>query len=220
MLEPLLERLDYIVYNVFPMPRTTTAANRYDRPSPNFFQDPSYGTLSSSKENTPPTDLSRPVPSSSSPSTERVSDSQSQTQSYSTLANNDALPPPLQLLLNAIKSTLKSYFVERPPHTIQRLAELILRPNEHYRTLPAFLRALDRIVSVTSSADTFPLHVQQPNGVPNGDESYMALDNGPGSDEFIGGALLTPIPWLSDNSVEEDNAGEAHSMSSIWSVNH
>lgn len=110
------------------------------------------------------------------------------------------------LLLNSIRSTMRSYFTSKPPHTIQRLAELILRPTTHYRTLPAYLRAIDRVVTVTSSADNFPLQMQasanQPNGLVNGEMS----DHGVGGDEFLGGALLTPIPWLSNTASFEDGA--------------
>lgn len=101
---------------------------------------------------------------------------------------------------------MRSYFTSKPPHTIQRLAELILRPTTHYRTLPAYLRAVDRVVTVTSSADNFPLQMQasanRPNGLVNGERS----DHGVGGDEFLGGALLTPIPWLSNTASLEDGA--------------
>ena len=96
---------------------------------------------------------------------------------------------------------MRSYFSSKPPHTIQRLAELILRPNAHYRTLPAYLRAIDRVVCVTSNAGIFPLQMQassnQPNGVTNG---HHAADN----DEYLGGALLTPIPWLANTDSYDD----------------
>ncbi|CAL5874587.1 uncharacterized protein PFLUO_LOCUS8884 [Penicillium psychrofluorescens] len=105
---------------------------------------------------------------------------------------------------------------------MQRLAELILRPTAHYRTLPAYLRALDRVVSVTSSADVFPFQTQtstagQPNGiVPSGAAGTYLPTDAFGGDDSLGGALLTPIPWLTNASFEsedgsalEDAAGEA-----------
>lgn len=106
---------------------------------------------------------------------------------------------------------MRSYFTSKPPHTIQRLAELILRPNSHYRTLPAYLRAVDRVVSVTSSADIFPsqMHASanQPNGLLNGVSGGFDISNHVhGSDESLGGALLTPIPWLSNAASFEDDA--------------
>ena len=112
-------------------------------------------------------------------------------------------------LLNSVTQTLRSSFSERPPHTIQRLAELILYPTKHYKTLPAWLRAIDRIVSVSSAADIFPLSDTPPlvNGVNgdggggilwnNNDTARTGYDSSSlGSDESLGGALLTPIPWL------------------------
>lgn len=89
----------------------------------------------------------------------------------------------------------------------------MLYPRAHYRTLPAYLRALERVVSVTSGADVFPLpqSVPLPPGMvdasipsANGDRAtsgtvsgaYTAGDNALGSDESLGGALLTPIEWL------------------------
>ncbi|CZT13215.1 uncharacterized protein RAG0_16773 [Rhynchosporium agropyri] len=124
-----------------------------------------------------------------------------------------SLPTPIQDLVTSISSTLTTLFFKHPPHTIQRFAELILRPTEHYRSLPAYLHALDRVVHVTSGAQTFPM----PPAVP--DPSYLSLlSNGSsgvdplsvswgnpaasitasalGSDESLGGALLTPISWL------------------------
>ncbi|KAK5261257.1 hypothetical protein LTR40_002564 [Exophiala xenobiotica] len=133
-------------------------------------------------------------------------------------------------------------FSEKPPHTIQRLAELVLYPTKHHKTLPAWLRALDRVVSVSSSADIFPLSDTPPivNGV-NGDGGGGILwsnsdnrngydNNSLGSDESLGGALLTPIPWLrnglgggeglseeseqlhSDQSANADGLGEPLSL--------
>ena len=131
--------------------------NNHSHPPPYPSQDSNSQTFSSNKENTPPEGLQNPSQSAllSSPSTERIPDSQP--QSVTAHARDDSLAPSLQLLLGSVRSTLRTFFVSRPPHTIQRLAELVLYPTTHYRTLPAYLRALDRTVSVTSSADIFPL---------------------------------------------------------------
>lgn len=168
---------------------------------------------SSNKENSAPENPQTPPPAPASanspPTSERVPDSQPQP---STQQAADSLPPPLALLLNSIRSAIQSFFMEKPPHTIQRLAELILRPTAHYKTLPAYLRAVDRVVSVTSAADVFPFNPpantsSQPNGLmhpTNSAGTYLAPDyaSGLGSDESLGGALLTPIPWLSNTSFE------------------
>lgn len=113
------------------------------------------------------------------------------------------LPPPLQSLTTSILSTLKTTFPKSPPHTAQRLAELLLYPTRHYRTLPSYLRALDRIVSVASPANVFPLPNIQPNGpLSNG---IASLPPSPPEDEagFRGGAVLTEIPWLRDSQTAE-----------------
>lgn len=99
----------------------------------------------------------------------------------------------------------------KPPHTIQRLAELILRPTRHYRTLPAYLRAVDRVVAVSSTADIFPLPRAGPGDLPNGiangtSTGFMVTDDSLGSDESLGGALLTPIPWLNNTDSDGNNA--------------
>ncbi|KAL8918733.1 MAG: hypothetical protein Q9172_005303 [Xanthocarpia lactea] len=108
------------------------------------------------------------------------------------------LPPQLLSLLSSVQSNLRSSFAQAPPHTAQRLAELVIRPRAHYRTLPSYLRALDRVVSVSSPATLFPL----PNTTSTAHGSYLngsitpAGGNGSDPDETLGGAALTPIPWL------------------------
>ena len=139
------------------------------------------------------------------------------------------IPELLISQLESITSTLRSSFSTKPPHTIQRLAELVLSPTKYYRTLPAWLRAVDRAVSVSSTADIFPLPTAQPlppsmvdaammngihngeNGGPGGSWPMFSSNDGLGSDESLGGALLTPIPWLRN--------GEAAALSSPRSEN-
>lgn len=130
------------------------------------------------------------------------------------------LPAVLLQLVHSITQTLRNGFGDKPPHTIQRLAELILYPTKHYKTLAAYLRAMDRIISVSSTADIFPLSEAPAivNGV-NGDGSLGILWNNTdtrngydgdslGSDESLGGALLTPIPWLRNGISSVEDAGE------------
>ena len=73
---------------------------------------------------------------------------------------------------------------------MQRLLELVAAPRTHYRHLPKFLRAVERVVSVSSSTAAFPL----------ADGAAAGFTNGLGSDESLGGALLTPIPWLAGDA--------------------
>ncbi|RKF65875.1 hypothetical protein OnM2_002036 [Erysiphe neolycopersici] len=131
-------------------------------------------------------------------------------------SSENSLPPLLLTLFSSIKDTLLKYFSKAPPHTIQRLAELILFPRLNYRSLSSYLLALDRVVHVTSTSTAFPLPLMSPelytNRVfPNGEnaddaDSYpvsrgYTVPNNPlihciGSDDAFSGALLTPIPWL------------------------
>ncbi|KAJ5779549.1 hypothetical protein N7457_007269 [Penicillium paradoxum] len=219
MAVPLMERLEYIVYNVFPMPQARPELiGQQSIPNPSS-QENSIPSESSNKENAAPELLTSPqaARTGSPQSSEQVPDSQPQPSGTST---DSRLPPPLAFLLSAIRSSINSFFQEKPPHTIQRLAELVLYPTKHYRTLPAYLRAVDRVVSVTSSADIFPFRTPaaanaQSNGLVHPGNSsgvYMVPDHahGLGSDESLGGALLTPIPWLNNASFEsEDPNGDA-----------
>lgn len=160
------------------------------------------------------------MPPFPSTDTSRVPDSQAAPAStpQETNQQREQLPPEILQVLNGALSSLRTTFPQKPPHTIQRLSELVLYPRKHYRTLPAWLRALDRVVSVSSGADVFPLSDLPPqlnNGVASGingteiggilfaNKSSNEIRNGYdrdalGSDESLGGALLTPIPWLKE----------------------
>jgi len=48
-------------------------------------------------------------------------------------------------------------FLRSPPFTIQRIAELCIRPTEHYKKLGKYLRAVEKSLLVTSTWDAFPL---------------------------------------------------------------
>ena len=145
----------------------------------------------SSSKNELPGPLDRPKP-----------DPESSDHAASLAPPPNSLPPQLLTLLQTIQSTLRSNFPRSPPHTAQRLAELVLCPKQHYRTLPSYLRALDRIVSVASATSDYPLPNIAPilsssdtNNLFNGAASPDAEQE---DKDFIGGAELTPIPWLRD----------------------
>ncbi|KAF2139920.1 uncharacterized protein K452DRAFT_274471 [Aplosporella prunicola CBS 121167] len=132
-----------------------------------------------------------------------------------------SLPPELRKLHAAVSTTLSNNFANEPPHTIQRLSELVLRPKQHYRFLPSYLRALDRVVSVSSTTAVFPLPqaaVPASSSVLNGMSSGVATNPAAvlGSDESLGGALLTPIPWLrADRERTDGAAGSARNQSEL-----
>jgi len=104
-------------------------------------------------------------------------------------------------MIASIKETLTTTFSTTPPHTVQRLAELFQKPNEHYRSLPKFLRAVQRVISVSSTTDQFPL----PSTV---EHPTTGMLNALGSDESLGGALLTPISWLRNDAVSTDSESD------------
>jgi hypothetical protein len=117
------------------------------------------------------------------------------------------LPPDLYTLYHSSRRTLEASFARNPPYTIQRLAELVLHPKTYYRHLPPYLAALDRVVSVTSPVNDFPLAQAAITDSSTSTTTTSFLANGSpadslgdrenlGSDESLGGALLTPIPWL------------------------
>lgn len=93
-----------------------------------------------------------------------------------------------------------------------------MKPKAHYRYLPAYLHAVDRVVHVTSGANVYPLPAAIPdaagakiltNGVTDTDSIHWHNSaqggQGFGSDESLGGALLTPIPWLKPLASQNGN---------------
>lgn len=184
----------------------------------------------SAKENEAPSDIATSrAPPSVSTTVRDPSESRSvagEAQVDDVRAPPGTLPPDLLSSYQTSRRILEFDFGESPPYTIQRLAELVLRPKAHYRYLPAYLRALDRIVSVSSPISNFPLPTMQlssnpgflTNGTPQ--TNGVAERENLGSDESLGGALLTPIPWLATNGnvLTPANAapgadGELHSES-------
>lgn len=65
---------------------------------------------------------------------------------------------------------------DAPPHTVQRLAELLHHPDYFYADADKFYRAVGRVLSVTSTVADFPA-----------DRT---------ADDVVEDALLVPIPWL------------------------
>lgn len=215
MLETVLERLDHVCLrrNL----HRQHALNVNFQNAHNDFVIPTIrvATIHRTPPSTPPKSTEQTLPSSIASRPQDISDTQDAPPSSPPQAvqpttpppphptngvTEDALalpsgtlPPPLLSILTHVKTTLTTSFPTQPPHTIQRLAELVLRPKEHYRRLNTYLNALDRVVSVSScnSAPSRPAAVvQMVNGT-----NHTPL-NSDFSDDSLGGALLTPIPWL------------------------
>lgn len=235
VLENVLQRLHDIVHSEFSLPRPSppssaprnldsyllAASPAQEPPSSQNeahteSQDPSERDLlsqqssSTNKENNAPL-MPPPAPAVSRHSAPR------------NMPSGDAEDPlgPFPDLAASYRSSihiLKESFASSPPYTVQRLAELVLHPRKHYRYLPPYLNALDRVVSVSSPTTSFPLpHQVVPNGIlhTNGEEERSGNSSG---DEGLGGALLTPIPWLRSAHAHEETArqpdGELHTEGS------
>ena len=103
---------------------------------------------------------------------------------------------------------------------------MVLHPRKHYRHLPPYLAALDRVVSVSSPLSDFPLpqlSVNSTNGsyLSNGDTRNGSVDReGLASDESLGGALLTPIPWLRKEISLADAVSNAHGHENGYRAEH
>ncbi|KAF1998673.1 hypothetical protein P154DRAFT_523954 [Amniculicola lignicola CBS 123094] len=195
-LEHILARLDEII-NEFPRP----AINPVEREPPSRLNNIlSSQESSGDKENAPPATPPRPpIPTF--------------TGTPSASPESHSFPPETLASYNSIRSTLSRNFAKNPPHTIQRLAELILQPKQRYQFLPSYLRALDRVVSVSSPTTIFPLPQAQ---LPNAGGLLNGLTTVPpstlGSDESLGGALLTPIPWLRAAASQSELISESTEM--------
>ncbi|KAK9476523.1 hypothetical protein V1514DRAFT_298307 [Lipomyces japonicus] len=136
------------------------------------------------------------------------------------ISNHEFTPAPTneqRIYLAGLIDTFNDIFDDAPPFTLQRLAELILYPQRHYgnsssssgggRELSGsrdkYLRALERVLSVTSRTTDFQLpdtntvtgttgHDHIVNG--NGDAiagTYLQASN----NEMV---ILSPISWLID----------------------
>ncbi|KAI1205451.1 uncharacterized protein F4807DRAFT_285371 [Annulohypoxylon truncatum] len=197
-----------IIPSSIPPPQTQTdseSTENFLSPLPSSPLEPTSSNSSQdNKENTPIAPRVQPPPTSAP----------APAQAASAPAAAAAAPPPpgtlpqqITSMLTEITSTLQTTFPKYPPHTLQRLSELVIAPKHHYRSLPTYLHALDRVVHVTSGLNIYPL----PPAIPDM-KSGSLLSNGltdalaapspwatPGSDEALGGALLTPIPWLQPN---------------------
>ncbi|KAL6919487.1 hypothetical protein FSST1_003513 [Fusarium sambucinum] len=190
----IITRLDKIAHNDFAIPNLP--------PPP-----PAYHPVLESRKSPPPS-------SPQAESSQETKKDASTTESLpATQRIEGALPKQLADMLIDITKHLETFETD-PPHTIQRLAELILRPKAHYKAVAPYLHAVDRVVQVTSSTSTYPLPPPIPdmssmhlNGEDPKNPAVSVAWSNPttaalGTDEALGGALLTPIPWLTRRSPE------------------
>lgn len=124
------------------------------------------------------------------------------------------LPVQIEKMLTGITEQLND-FKDHPPSTVQRLAELILRPRAHYKSLAPYLHAVDRVVMVTSSTSLYPLPpAHEPNGDPAEAVSWANPTNanapGASDEDALGGAILTPIPWVKQQQQPSSSSQESN----------
>ncbi|KAF4833360.1 hypothetical protein CGCTS75_v004132 [Colletotrichum tropicale] len=217
MSQDIITRLDKIAHNDFPIPNLPPLPQHINPPGQQQppplepAAEPS-SSQEADKENSQPT---APAPAAESDAIDAAA----------APADPGSLPAQIEAMLTEIKSVLAS-FPKYPPHTIQRLAELVIEPRRHYRHLASYLHAVDRVVHVTSGANIYPLPPAIPdvsamtllsngalgsndNNNANGSSSppdpaaavswgnsTNSVASTVGTDEALGGALLTPIPWL------------------------
>ncbi|KAF3925215.1 hypothetical protein ABW20_dc0103751 [Dactylellina cionopaga] len=226
VLEYMLKRLDWIAYNSFPLPKPppllgpkppasiSRESTVLIQPSEEQDSNPSTQAVAENRDSSqtptnatsdpsaPTVDVEATQPD---PPTEAPTASQDQPP---TSEEEKFLPPTLLSSLTSITTLLSTSFTHAPPHTIQRFAELLLKPNKHYRSLAKFLRACNRVISVTSGLDKFPLPISHDgthpvsNTIPIG--SGLVNEN-----EEITGATLTPIPWASAREYVANQNGDA-----------
>ncbi|KAF9009400.1 PPP4R2-domain-containing protein [Cyathus striatus] len=110
---------------------------------------------------------------------------------------------PLTYLSEEQANELKKYifeqldeFDEKPPFTIQRLCELCLEPQRHYKSVGKYLRAVEKSILVTSTLDSFP-----PLTDTEMDSSgRSAITLGSTRQSAPSTPLFSPIPFLHDDA--------------------
>ncbi|KAL2211757.1 hypothetical protein CC79DRAFT_217964 [Sarocladium strictum] len=206
--DELIEQLDKIAHNEFPIPSLPLPVEPRSHllsPLPSSPIEPN-SSQEANKENAPNERSEPPTPAKKPPPPMQH-------------LEPGELPVQIVAMLEGIITHLKGFETD-PPHTIQRLSELVLRPKAHYKALAPYLHAVDRVVHVTSSTAIYPLPPAIPDMASiniNGDGvadpaagvAWANPTNGnaaaAAADEALGGALLTPIPWLNRPSPESNN---------------
>ena len=197
--------LPQITHNDFPIPKLP--------PPPPPFRAPSEGRLLSPLPSSP-LEHSDEADKENAPAAPPATQPQQEPQAL----EPGQLPQQIADILAEINRQLLT-FPTHPPHTVQRLAELVLTPRRHYRALASYLHAVDRVIQVTSGTNKYPLPPAvldvsaTEDGADDSKDPAASVNWGNpanasvGSDEALGGALLTPIPWLTRRSPESNGNG-------------
>lgn len=103
-----------------------------------------------------------------------------------------------------LKSRLSSHGSSEPhfdapvnrnaPFTIQRICELCIRPQDHYKAVGKYLRAVEKTLLVTSTWDSFPNPVSSEARLNGSGPTTSPLSIGPTSAPTT--PIFSPIPFL------------------------
>lgn len=105
---------------------------------------------------------------------------------------------PRRLSRGALEKLTTKHRPRSPPFTIQRLCELALYPRRQYTSLPKYLRAVNRVLSVTSERSAFPEDAVDVAAPPLASTSATTLDMTLG---LVGQGLIhPPIPSTATSS--------------------
>ncbi|KAI1004159.1 hypothetical protein K3495_g4051 [Podosphaera aphanis] len=231
LLSRMIARLEKIVLQDFPVRSTTHSISK---PTSESSPTPNRDTTDNKASDEDATQASSSDALEKEGVVPKITCKGSDEESAVLETSSTTLVPILRTIFASVTDTLRTYFSKAPPHTIQRLAELILFPRSHYRNLPSYLHALDRVVHVTSPATLFLLPPAVPqfsavkvlssgSTISSIDPKSIAWSNSVslvpnnstvGIDEALGGALLTPIPWLQKSGTKSPLENEVMRQSS------
>jgi len=85
--------------------------------------------------------------------------------------------------------------IRHPPFTIQRLCELCLHPNHHYKSVGKYLRAVEKVLLVTSTMDAFPSLSEAEKDPFSGTSNAIGYTH-----QIPSTPLFSPIPFLHDDA--------------------
>lgn len=91
--------------------------------------------------------------------------------------------------------SLLDEFGEAPPFTVQRFAELVLEPQQHYHTRSKYLAALRRVLSVTVTAKLPQPEPEEPDSLSAALELRFHSDSQP---------MFSSIPFLESSNESQD----------------
>lgn len=99
---------------------------------------------------------------------------------------------PFSLFFSA--GILMHFTIRFPPFTIQRISELAIHPHRHYKNAGKYLRAIERVLLVTSTIDAFP------PVPPDESPKFLTFTATMDSLREASTPLFSPIPFLHEDA--------------------